>query len=253
MSFLNLIRDWLIDPLGLLFILSLVFLAMLAFKRLNLCLIIATCVWLGSVCFVSAPLIVNPMLLHFENQFVEEPACLDARPLVVLGGGVDSRATSADEVHFMDSPTFIRAVKAKELSIRFPDAPVLIAGGALVEVSEAAVIGHYLRNAGVDDTRVYEEGSSSNTFENAENIKALVEMREFDEHIVLITSALHMKRAKAVFEKQGLTVCPVAVDRHGLDNVPFYALWPQISAMQKFDLLLHEAVAWVLYKITDRI
>jgi len=253
MSFLQLIRDWLIDPLGLLFMLSLVFLAVLAFKRINLCLIIATGVWLGSVCFVSAPLIVNPMLLHFENQFVEEPDCLAARPLVVLGGGVDSRAARADEVHFMDSATFTRTVKAKELSMRFPDAPVLVAGGALVEVSEAAVIGHYLRNAGVRETRIHEEGSSANTFENAANIKALIDKQEFDEHIILITSALHMKRAKAVFEKQGLTVCPVAVDRHGLDNIPVYALWPQISAMQKFDLLLHEAVAWVLYKLTDRI
>ncbi len=253
MSFLNLIRDWLIDPVGLLFMLSLVFLLVLAFKRINLCLIIATCVWVGSVCFVSAPVIINPMLLHFENQFIEEPACLDARPIVVLGGGVDSRAVRADEAHYMDHATFVRSEKAKQLSMRFPDAPVLVAGGALVEVSEAAVVANYLRNAGVAEKRIHEEGNSANTFENAINIKQLIDDRAFDEHIVLITSALHMKRAKAVFEKQDLIVCPVAVDRHGLDGIPFYAFWPQISAMQKFDLLLHEALAWVLYKVTDRV
>jgi len=216
-------------------------------------LIIATCVWVGSVCFVSAPLIVNPMLLHFENQFVEEPACLDTQPIVVLGGGVDSRAGSTDEVHYMDHATFIRTEKAKELSMRFLDVPILVAGGALIEVTEAAVMGHYLRSAGVAETRIHEEGSSTNTFENAINIKTLIDEKEFDDHIVLITSALHMKRARAVFEKQGLNVCSVAVDRHGLEDIPFYAMWPQISAMQKFDLLLHEVVAWVLYKITDRI
>lgn len=253
MSFLNLIRDWLIDPIGLLFILSLVFLLVLALKRINLCLIIASCIWVGSVCFVSAPVIVNPMLLHFENQFVEEPACLDALPIVVLGGGVDSRAVRADEVHFMDHATFKRSEKAKELSMRFPDAPVLVAGGALVEVSEAAVVAHYLHSAGVAEKRIHEEGKSANTFENATNIKKLIDDQAYDEHIVLITSALHMKRAKAVFEKQGLIVCPVAVDRHGLEDIPFYAMWPQISAMQKFDLLLHEALAWVLYKVTDRV
>jgi len=253
MSFLNLVRDWLIDPLGLLFLLSLIFLILLAIKRLNLCLIIATCVWVGTVGLVSAPLIVNPMLLHFENQFVEEPDCLQSRPIVVLGGGVDSRATSADQAHFMDHATFIRTDKARALSIRFPKAPVLVAGGALVEVTEAAVIGHYLRQAGVDETRIHEEGRSTNTFENAKNIKALIDELKLDEHIILVTSALHMKRAKAVFEKQGLTVCAVAVDRHGIENIPFFAVWPQISALHKFDLLLHEALAWVLYKVTDRL
>jgi len=253
MSFLNLIRDWLIDPVGLLFLLSLLFLLVLAIKRINLCLILATCVWVGSVCFVSAPLIVNPMLLYFENQFAEEPACLAARPIVVLGGGVDSRASNADQVHYMDHATFIRAEKARQLSMRFRDVPVLVAGGALVEVSEAAVIGHHLRNAGVAQGRIHEEGRSSNTFENAVNIKSLIAQLEMDQHIMLITSALHMKRAKAVFEKQGFTVCAVAVDRHGLEDIPFYALWPQISAMQKFDLLLHEVMAWVLYKVTDRL
>jgi len=210
MSLLNLIRDWLIDPIGLLFLLSLVFLSVLALKRINVCLIIATCVWIGSVFFVSAPLLVNPMLLHFENQFVGEPACLEARPIVVLGGGVDSRASRADQVHYMDHATFVRAEKAKQLLVRFPEAPVLVAGGALVEVSEAAVIAHHLRNAGVAETRIHEEDRSTNTFENAVNIKSLIDELEFDEHIVLITSALHMKRAKAVFEKQGLTVCAVA-------------------------------------------
>lgn len=253
MSFLNLIRDWLTDPVGLLFMLSLVFLLVLALKRINLCLIVASCLWVSSVCFVSAPVIINPMLSHFENQFVEEPACLDARPIVLLGGGVDSRAVSADEAHYMDHATFIRSEKAKELSMRFPDAPVLVAGGALVEVSEAAVLARYLRDAGVAEERIHEEGNSANTFENATNIKKLINDRAFDEHIILITSALHMKRAKAVFEKQGLIVCPVAVDRHGLEDIPFYAMWPQISAMQKFDLLLHEALAWVLYKVTDRV
>jgi len=253
MSFINLIKDWLIDPLGLLFLLSLVFLSILAFKRLNLCLIIATGVWVGAVALVSAPLIVNPMLLQFENQFVEEPACLQARPVVVLGGGVDSSASRPDQVHYMDHATFVRTEKAKDLSVRFPDAPILLAGGALVEVSEAAVIGHHLRSAGVDSARIVEEGQSTNTYENAVNIKSLIDERAFGEHIILVTSALHMKRAKAVFEKQGLTVCPVAVDRHGLEGLPFYAMWPQISAMQKFDLLLHELLAWVLYKVTDRL
>jgi len=253
MSFLNLIRDWLIDPIGLLFLLSLIFLAVLALKRINLCLIVATTIWIGSIFIATAPVVVNPMLLHFENQFVEEPACLADRPIVLLGGGVDSRAVRADQVQYMDHATFKRTLKAKQLATRFPDAPVLVAGGALVEITEAAVIEHFLLEAGISESRVYKEGRSRNTYENAVNIAELIADFEMDEHIILITSALHMKRAQAVFNKQGLSVCPVAVDRHGIESVPLYAVWPQISAMQKFDLLLHEVLAWVLYKATDRV
>lgn len=253
MPLINLVRDWLIDPIGLLFLLSLIFLSVLAFKRLNLCLLLASGIWLGSIFFVSAPVLVNPMLLHFENQFVEEPACLQSQPIVLLGGGVDSRARRADETHYMAHRTFVRTTKVKELAKRFPDAPILIAGGALLEVQEAAVMGHYLRETGIAEARIYEEGQSSNTFENAVNIKTLIDELAFDKHITLVTSALHMKRAKAVIEKQGLTVCAVAVDRHGIKNIPLYALWPQISAMNKFDLLLHEVVGLVFYKFKNKL
>lgn len=253
MSIIGLIRDWLVDPIGLLFLLSLIFLAVLAYKRVNLCLILCSFVWIAAVGFVSAPVIVNPMLVYFENQFEEEPVCLATRPIVLLGGGVDSRVERAEDVQLMDHATFVRSVAVSKLAQRFPDAPLLLSGGGAGEVSEAAVIGHYLRNAGVDSRRIYEETRSKNTHENAINISALIDDREFDERIILVTSALHMKRAKAVFEKQGLDVCPVAVDRHGVEGLPLHAAWPQISAMNKFDLLMHEVVALLVYKTMGRI
>jgi len=253
MSIFGIIRDWLIDPIGLLFLLSLLFLAVLAYKRITLCLIVATCIWVGAVFFTSAPLVVNPMLLYFENQFEETPECLQSRPIVVLGGGVDAGARSAADAQYMDHATFKRTLKARELARQFPSAPVFIAGGTRVEITEAAVIAHFLEESGIDRNRLYEEGRSTNTFENAINTKELLDKNGFDSHITLVTSALHMKRAKAVFEKQGVQVCPVAVDRHGIPGIPFWAVWPQISTLNKFDLLLHEVIGLFLYKVTDRI
>lgn len=250
---ISLIRDWVIDPIGLIFLLSLLMLVKLALKRFSLGLMLGGLIWLAVLLFLSAPRLVNPMLLHYENQYQEQPGCLATRPIVVLGGGVDSRAKTATQIEFMDHPTFVRASVAVKLAKTYPDAPVLLAGGALRSISEAEVMGHFLREAGLATERIYEEAESRNTFENAINIRKLIDDREFDEHINLVTSALHMKRARAVFEKQGLAVCSVAVDRQGIENVPDFALWPQISALQKFDLLLHEQLALILYKIKGRL
>lgn len=253
MSLFGLFRDWVIDPIGMIFLLSLLLWLWLACTRFSGRLVVGGLVWLVAVMVVSAPRIVNPMLLHYENQFAENPSCLANRPIVLLGGGVDSRVQQATQIHFMAPATFTRANAAAELAAEFADSPLLVAGGALRTVTEAQVMGHFLKKLGVPESRIYEEGDSSNTFENARNIRALIDQHEFDEHINLVTSALHMKRAKAVFEKQGLTVCPVAVDRRGIEGVPNYALWPQITAMNRFDLLLHEQVALLLYKIRGQI
>jgi len=253
MSLTGLIRDWVIDPIGLIFLLSLVFLLLLARRRASVGLLLCSLVWVGALIFVSAPRLVNPMLLHYEKQFQANPDCLAARPIVLLGGGVDSRIQQKSQVEFMDHATFVRTRAALALSKKYPDSPILVAGGALRTVTEAEVMGHYLRELGVSPTRIHEESESSNTFENTRNVRMLIDQHEFDEHINLVTSALHMKRAKAVFEKQGLTVCPVAVDPHGLEDVVNYAWWPQISALHKFDLLLHEFIALLLYKVKGQI
>ncbi len=253
MSLTSLIRDWVIDPLGLLFLLSLFLLVCLARRRFSLWLLVGAVMWLSAMAFVSAPRVVNPMLLHYEDQFTEQPACLKPLPIVVLGGGVDSRATSTEQLQYLDPPTFVRLNAGRVLAQRYPNVPVLLAGGALRTVSESAVMAHYLREMGVAPARLYEENESRSTHENAINIRQLIDGREFAEEIILVTSALHMKRAKAVFEKQGLEVCAVAVDRHGIRNVPGYALWPQTSALLKFDLLLHEIIATIAYKVSGRL
>jgi len=253
MSITGLIRDWVIDPLGLLFLLSLFFLLCLLCRRLTCWRLSGAVLWLLAVAFVSAPRIVNPMLLHFEDQYSEQPECLGEKPIVVLGGGVDSRAERADQLQFLDPPTFVRINAGSQLAQRFRASPVLLAGGALKKVTESSVMAHYLVQAGVEPLRIHEENESSSTHENAVYIKNLIDAREFDTEIMLVTSALHMKRAKGVFEKQGLQVCAVAVDRHGIHNIPGYALWPQTSALQKFDLLLHEVIATILYKLKGQL
>jgi len=253
MSVASFIRDWVVDPVGFLFLVSLLWLLLRLWKRFSFGRIVVLVCWVALFFLVSAPTVVNPWLLHYEDRYSENPACLASRPIVVLGGGADSRAPDSNAFEYLDHPTFVRVSKAIPLSEQFPNIPVIVVGGALKEISEAELMAAFLGQAGIDPLRIYQEADSSNTYENAKNVKALLFDKELDEDVNLVTSALHMRRAEAVFKKLGIQVCPVAVDQQGLRDVAKFAWWPQISAMNKFDLVLHESIAWIVYKLLGRL
>jgi uncharacterized SAM-binding protein YcdF (DUF218 family) len=68
-----------------------------------------------------------------------------------------------------------------------------------------------------------------------------------------VTSAMHMRRAAAVFRKQGVSVCPVPVDEKWIQPRLVDALVPQISALQKSTDALHEMVGYIWYLATGRL
>ncbi len=245
MSLVDILRDWVFDPLAFMFLAAI--LLLLIFCRSKYACA-AGLVWLLFVLLVSAPKIVNPMLLLFEDDFSAEPACLAERPIVVLGGGVDSRVARAAEFERMSAATSARVARGLSLAQQYLNAKLIVTGGAVLEVSEAAVMQHFLVRTGVNQERILSDGQSRNTFENAVNVASLLSEHELPQHVNLVSSALHMRRAKAVFEQQGIQVCPVAVNKIGLKDLPFYAWMPQTTALEKFDKLLHEWLAIILYR-----
>ena len=117
---------------------------------------------------------------------------------------------------------------------------------------------HFFQLTGVQSERLILERLSSNTAENAKEVARLISgsgiasggtsSEATPVKIRLLTSALHMARANAVFVAQGFDVCPIHADRKAISDVPWWWLWPQLSAMKKFDMLLHEWVGILFYK-----
>jgi len=66
----------------------------------------------GLYLFVSAPAIVNPLLATLEDRFPDSQGCPEQSILVVLGGGVDSRATDARDYGAMSTATHARRSKS---------------------------------------------------------------------------------------------------------------------------------------------
>jgi uncharacterized SAM-binding protein YcdF (DUF218 family) len=69
--------------------------------------------------------------------------------------------------------------------------------------------------------------------------------------VLLVTSALHLRRAEAVFRKQGVDVTPIACDFQ-VYGVPRTSAFPSpFPSQHRLDLLslyLHEQIGWWVYK-----
>ncbi len=261
---ISLVKDWVVDPLGLLllWLLGLSLMALILKRRRRSRRVAASSSagrWLRRGVFavlglagfavVAGPAIVNPVLASLEHQ---EPAteCAASTRIVVLGGGASALAQDVSEFSAMSSATLARTQGAIELAMADPTASVVTVGGGLGAVTEADLMAELIEQFGIDPARVQRERTSSNTAENATRVRELLgsDGGPGEESIRLVTSAAHMARAAGVFRASGFEVCPYPVDHLALADVPWWALWPQTTAMVKFDKWLHETIALQLYR-----
>ena len=267
----SLLKAWLLDPLALLFLLSLLLCAVGLLGRRGRSaqegdseasgkarvrrrrLWPALLVWIVLFLVCSAPVIVNPLIATLEDPWLAGPDCPTGSHLIVLGGGVDSRIQNVNEFGRMQKATLTRATEAAHIALAEPDTRVIIAGGSVGKVAEAEVIAAYLQSLGVPKERIVEEAESATTRENALNVARLLKDESINGPVRLVSSAMHMPRAllsfRQVMADSGVEVCPVSVDVQALKNVPWYALMPQTTAIMRFEMLLHEAVALLVYRI----
>jgi uncharacterized SAM-binding protein YcdF (DUF218 family) len=110
-----------------------------------------------------------------------------------------------------------RMVEALDLARRFPSLPLIFSGGDASwllrrdrsRAAEAA--SRFFTSAAIEPSRLRMENRSRNTYENAVFTAQLLNPKP-QEKWVLVTSAFHMPRAKALFEGQGFQILPWPTD-----------------------------------------
>lgn len=181
------------------------------------------------------------------------PARVDG--ILVLGGFTAPDATCADR-HIRLNDAAERLLEVLVLARRYPDARLVISGGGWAFAqgcSEAEQTARFLARYGFDMTRLELETRSRNTFENALFTYRQVRPQP-DEVWLLVTSAVHMPRAVAVFERVGWRVVPWPVDFIGTDT-----LWhlPAVIDLprrwRELDLVAHEVLGLLWYRWRGRI
>jgi uncharacterized SAM-binding protein YcdF (DUF218 family) len=96
---------------------------------------------------------------------------------------------------------------------------ILLSGGSIKPgiQGEAHAMRRFLLDLGVPDAAIWLEAASTDTAGNAVLSAALLRASGVDEAI-LVTSALHMRRARAQFMQTGLTIHPAPTDFEVVDE-----------------------------------
>lgn len=119
--------------------------------------------------------------------------------------------------------------------------------GSLTEAQRAA---RFFTRMGVAPERLLLESASRTTYENAV-FSARLPGVDAKQPWLLLTSAWHMPRAMAAFQKAGWNVTPYPVDYRAGKATP----WTEYSMVQgahKWHLVLHELVGLLTYRLTGR-
>jgi len=152
-----------------------------------------------------------------------------------------------------------RLLEAIRLFHLIPDARVVISGGPPDEDERdtpvSRIVGDLASAMGIPGERILLETNSTNTYENGVEIKKILGGKPF----VLVTSASHLPRAVAVFQKLGLSPIPAPADFRATRSKPhslsstgelfkemIFAL-PSSNNLAHSERALHEYAGFIWY------
>lgn len=148
-----------------------------------------------------------------EWRYLPQPDLPSAEVIVVLGGGALAAQYPRPMVE-VDSAGD-RLIYAAHLYRLGKSSHLLLCGGSLEWLPDSEILAEdmqrFLEEFGVPSQALWLETTSRNTYENAVNARAFLQTKGIH-RIILVTSAAHMPRSVALFEKQGFEVIPAPTD-----------------------------------------
>lgn len=195
---------------------------------------------------------------RLERQYAEMPLDADLRGyvgVVVLGGATESGALQQAHVQPQLNGAGERMTAPVAMLLRHPHLRIVFTGGegALFGSgpSEADRAKVFFESVGLTAGKVEYESVSRNTFENAVLTAQLPGM-DTKQRWLLVTSAFHMPRSMATFEKAGWNVTAYPVDFFTGTE----ATWTNYSlggGAGRWELAVHELLGLVAYRIKGRL
>jgi len=204
--------------------------------------------WVGwaTLWILATPVVTHTLLAWVEHRGPPlDRALASADPartaLVVLAGGIRTFDTSLPLRERLDSTTTGRIIGAAGLfkEDRFG---LVILSGAPIELGEG--MEDLITALGVPKDRVMLETASYTTRQNAEKSLVILRKRGFDT-IVVVTSAMHLRRAVHEFERAGAKVIPAAVQTFGPTVFTVDDLLPSSTSLYRSHQALHEFIGYL--------
>jgi uncharacterized SAM-binding protein YcdF (DUF218 family) len=111
---------------------------------------------------------------------------------------------------------------------------------------EGAFLRKELIRAGFADSTLLIDSAARNTFENAANSKALLQMAGLKPPYLLVTSAFHMRRAVLIYKKEGIDVVPYPSHYIVSRGFGWSDLLPSVDAFGIWNTYLKELVGYIV-------
>jgi uncharacterized SAM-binding protein YcdF (DUF218 family) len=248
---LSKLLDFAVSPFNwmlLLFIVS--FTAWAAKRNLAGKLRVAT---LALMVFFSNPFILNTVLYKYELKGITYSKINKPYDCaIVLGGYMKYYNSELNTLSFSDA--YDRLSEAIMLYHKHKIKYILLSGGSghlVNEPSEGVLAKQYLvQYACIPDSAILVDSTSRNTFENIVESKKIITQKKLNT-VLLISSAFHLRRSKAICIQQNLPVTLYATDQYsGIKRInPTTTIVPSADAILVWNMLLHEWLGYAVYKI----
>ena len=199
----------------------------------------------------------DALLRRLEDPYSRTPSAKelqDYRGIVVLGGALEPSYVWEGRSQIALSEAAERMVVPLTLLRQNPGLQLLFTGGEgdllNTGLSEAERARIFYQSMGVLPDKLLLEDRSRTTYENAV-LSAQLPGVDPGQRWLLLTSAWHMRRAMATFQKAGWNVTPFAVDFATGSHTPWTA-YSLLQGTRKWVLVLHECVGLLVYQATGR-
>lgn len=183
-----------------------------------------------------------------------------AEAIVVLGGATKPALPPRPGVDLSEQGD--RIFYAAQL-YKQQKAPLIIVSGGRIDwtrrgTPESTDMANILSQIGVPASVIIQEPDSLNTYENAVNVRKILNERGIDQ-VLLVTSAMHMPRSLSIFKRQGIAAIPAPTDflvsnnqLQSLSSSPqatLLNLMPDSDRLEHFTRALKEYVGLVVYRL----
>ncbi|HBX53601.1 MAG: hypothetical protein A2275_11800 [Bacteroidetes bacterium RIFOXYA12_FULL_35_11] len=199
----------------------------------------------------SNTFLLNECMRAWETSGVRKGAIKEPYDYGIVLGGMITYDSETDKIQFVRSVN--RVMQALELYKEGKIKKIVISSGAGSlknrNTSEAAIIKKYIEKLGIPTQDIIAENASRNTYENAVFTNKLLGNKK--SRNLLITSSYHMRRSLACFKKTGLVVDSFVVDRYAVSRkfYPDVLFLPSAKALEGWNVLLHEIMGFVVYRV----
>ena len=180
------------------------------------------CVSLGLAFFIFLQIII------LSGSYTEDT---DVDVIIVLGAGLIN-----------DNPSLILASRLNA-AIRYiqtrDNIPIITTGGLGQgqTVTESEAMARYLIARGIDENRIWKEDSSTNSHENINFAKIIMEENGLNVEsikVAIVTNEFHLYRAKLIAKKAGLDAVGVAAETPGTHRRLIYHFREAFSLLNEW-------------------